>query len=782
VNDVTSGTTKEPQKHPAPELTLTHLDTLPTLTPIAVKLLEITSDNDSSAQDVVNALRGDQSLTAKILSVANSAAMGVREKVPTLDRAVVLLGFKAIRSITLAITVFEWLAAEQPARGKRHFDRTEFWKHSLGVACAARRLAAHRSALGIDPEEAFVAGLLHDLGKVALDVVFPKAYERVTAQAEETRADIADCERAILGIDHTVAGRHLVKRWGLPRFLHDVIWLHHVSAKTLTDSVASPGLIALVQLANVFVREQRIGHSGNYAFYEPSTQLAGELGFAEAEIDAISRDVVSDVAEYASLLGLDRETPETLYLRSLTRANAELSRLNTELLSGNRRLTAAARYFKGITQFDRQLSALSDLTAVVAAIADAAVTALQRDQLTAFGVHDQRAAVELCCIGGGQGARESTTERLTEEMREWLQEPGDVIGATIARAPFAVRSMVASVATELGKGECWLLPIVHDEQVIGGIVLVSPRDERAELAPEVEELRSFLASLGLALGRANAQAAARRLSEDLAESNRRLQQMQAEVLRTRALSMIAEMAAGAGHELNGPLTVISGRAQMLMEKVADPELRRSLEQIHNKAHECAQIVTELMDFARPHPPRLGETDLGSLLAEVRDAWLERSALPASRLQVDLPDDSQPADLPQVLVDREQIRRVLDEVLRNAVDAIAENDGAIAIHWRAGAAEPVHVARGAAYAGLSAEPAATRWVEITVRDTGCGMSPAVAQRVFDPFFSHRSAGRGRGLGLARAHRIIEAHGGRIWVTSQPGEGTAFHIMLPQAAGE
>ncbi len=782
MNDVASGTTAESQEHRAPELTLAHLDSLPTLAAVAVRLLQVTSDSNSSARDVVSALRGDQSLTAKILSVANSAAMGAREKVPTLDRAVVLLGFKAIRSIALAVKVFEWLADDEPSRRERSFQRAEFWKHSLAVACAARRLACQRPQLEIEPEEAFVAGLLHDLGKVALDAVFPKAYERAAAQAQETRSDIADCERAILGVDHTVAGRHLAKRWGLPRFLQDVTWLHHVSAKTLMDSVASPRLIAAVQLADVLIREQRIGDSGNHAFYEPSSRLAEDLGFTAAEMDAISRAVVGEVAEYASVVGLDRETPETLYLKSLTRANAELSRLNTELLGSNRRLTAAARYFKGITQFDQQLSASSDLAAVVAAIADATLTVLQRSQVTAFAVHHRRSAIEVCCAGGETGECRSTTERLTEEMREWLQEPGDAMGVTVVRAPFGVRSLLASVAVPPGKGECWLLPIVHDGQMAGGIVFWSPRDERAELSHEIGELRSFLASLGLALGRANAQAAARRLSEDLADSNRRLQQMQVEVLRTRALSMIAEMAAGAGHELNGPLTVISGRAQMLMDKVTDTELRRSLEQIHNKAHECAQIVTELMDFARPHPPKLSPTDLGALLTEVRDAWRERSGLPASRFHVDLPEGAPPAGLPQVLVDRAQIRRVLDEVLKNAADAVADNEGTIAIHWQAGVSDPVGAARAAAHAGLAAEPVPTRWVEITVRDTGCGMSPAVAQRVFDPFFSHRSAGRGRGLGLARAHRIVEAHGGRIWVVSQPGEGTTFHIMLPQAVGE
>ena len=77
------------------------------------------------------------------------------------------------------------------------------------------------------------------------------------------------------------------------------------------------------------------------------------------------------------------------------------------------------------------------------------------------------------------------------------------------------------------------------------------------------------------------------------------------------------------------------------------------------------------------------------------------------------------------------------------------------------------------------PPATDWVEVAVRDTGIGMDPSVLQRAFDPFYSHRPAGRARGLGLAHAHRIIEAHGGRIWLQSRPDEGTTVHVVLPLA---
>ena len=774
MSNAASTITEDSHGRPTPELTLAHLDALPTLGPIAVKLLQVTSDDASSARDVVETLRGDQSLTAKIISLANSPLMGGGGKIASLDRAVVLLGFKTIRAMVLTVRVFECLGADDAGDDDDGFNRTEFWKHSLAVACASRRLAEARPELNIEPEEAFVAGLLHDLGKVALDAVFPKAYARAALRARKTRSELADCERAVLGVDHSVAGRHVAKHWSLPKSLREAIWLHHVAVESLTHLDASLQLVALVQFANTFTRERRIGHSGNFALYESSHHLGRRLGLADVDLDDLARKTVSDVAQYVSLLGLDQATPESLYFESLSSANAELGRANMELLTANRRMSAAARYFKSITQFDQQLDAQSDLAAVVDALASAAATALQRPRLVAFGFHNQRDVIEACYLSGGEQKSEHETMRTPENLADWLASPDEGLGAVLAPAPPTMRALLAPYLARASDERWWLLPILHDGRLAGGVLLCSPRNERSELAHEVEELRSFLSSLGLALGRANAQAAARRLSEDLAESNRRLQRMQAEVLRTRTLSIIAEMAAGAGHEMNGPLTVISGRAQLLEGRFDDPEVQKSLTQIHRKAHECARIVTDLMDFAKPHPPHPRAANLSELLTDAHDAWLERSGMAPSQMQLEL----LASDGPTVFVDPEQARTVLDEVLGNAVQAVESNNGMITISYQTDATGPWSTPEFGSVEGLENAETATNWVEIIVKDTGCGMHQNVLERIFDPFYSHRPAGRGRGLGLARAHRIVEAHGGRIWATSQPGDGAEFHITLPQ----
>jgi putative nucleotidyltransferase with HDIG domain len=751
------GLSVETSGRPNAELVLTHLDSLPTLSVIAVRVLQVTGDPSSDTKSLVSVLRGDQSLTTRILSIAGSSWAGVCAPVSTLEKAVPLLGFAAVRSIVLSVSVFDCFPVTDADPVTGAFDRARFWKHSLAVACVAQRLCAARPEMNIEPQDAFVAGLLHDIGKVALSAVFPKAYDRAASRVNESRGDIADAERAVLGADHTVAGRQLAERWRLPRMLQEVVWLHHLAAETLPSSVISREMISIVQLADTLAREQRVGYSGNHTFYENSPRLAARLGFSDKQVAEAVTELISDVEHHAELLGLHREGTETLYVQAMAQANRELGKLNTELALNGQRLAAGARYFRAITVFDKQLNAWSDPPAVVTAMVRAGATAFQRSHVAAFGLRDDRGTIDVCQARAEMTPGLCQSQSVNATLADWLREPGGILGTTVTRAPAVILAELDPLGPRPDAGTPWLVPIVHDGQVIGGLIYWSEADERSRLLEEQDDLRCFLASLGLALGRANAQAAARRLSDDLAEANRRLQQMQGELLRSRTLSMIAEMAAGAGHELNSPLTVISGRAQMLAATHEDPEARRALEMIQLKAHECSHIVSELMDFARPRSPTLDDVDLAEVLADARDTWLARHDYPAERLRLE-PWSAGPDDADTwIRGDREQLLAVFTELLDNAGEAVTGGGSIV----------------------MTCRPAvAPDFVEAIVRDTGCGMSPAVLQRAFDPFFSHRRAGRSRGLGLPRAFRIVEGHNGRIWLESIADQETTAHVLLPR----
>src|SRR5438034_35115 len=159
----------DPVREKRVELILQQLEELPTLPAVALRVLEVTSREDSSAKEVVELISSDVALSARILELVHRADAGVRGDVSSIERAVVLLGFDAVRSAVLAVSVFNTFSGAGRERTTQHFSIEEFWKHSVAVACCSELLAeelitTYGKDAGIDPSEALVCGLLRDLG------------------------------------------------------------------------------------------------------------------------------------------------------------------------------------------------------------------------------------------------------------------------------------------------------------------------------------------------------------------------------------------------------------------------------------------------------------------------------------------------------------------------------------------------------------------------------------------------------------------------------------------
>src|SRR5688572_16868427 len=312
------------------ELILQQLEELPTLPAVAVKVLELTGSDDSSAKDVVAVIQNDPPLTARILQLVHRADVGVRGEVTSVARAVMLLGFEAVRSAVLAVSVFDTFtkAKDSPHSG---FDRDEFWKHSVAVACCAALLAQNSGAGAppassssnqqdergrgahatqtqatqkVDASEAFVCGLLHDVGKIALDAVLPKSFAKVVEAADLLRGNIADVERQVIGLDHMVVGKRLAEKWQLPAMIRDCIWLHGQIPSALPANVRNPRIVNLVTLADLLVREQHLGYSGNYVFAPSRQSLIDAVGVTPDAVQSIMQQLVEYIEPRARALGL----------------------------------------------------------------------------------------------------------------------------------------------------------------------------------------------------------------------------------------------------------------------------------------------------------------------------------------------------------------------------------------------------------------------------------------------------------------------------------------------
>ncbi len=216
------------------------------------------------------------------------------------------------------------------------------------------------------------------------------------------------------------------------------------------------------------------------------------------------------------------------------------------------------------------------------------------------------------------------------------------------------------------------------------------------------------------------------------------------------LEALREFAYGAGHEINNPLANIAARAQALLVDEQDPERRRRLATIVDQAFRARDMIGGLMVFARPPRPQPAATPLAEIVRSVIEPLQATAAARGLRLEY------APAPTPlEVLVDAGQAVEALRAVVLNAIEAV-EDGGRVTI--------------GVREAGEA--------VEVEVADDGRGMDAATLRRAFDPFFSGREAGRGIGLGLPKAWRLVELNGGTVAVDSRPGGGTRVALTLPR----
>ena len=221
-------------------------------------------------------------------------------------------------------------------------------------------------------------------------------------------------------------------------------------------------------------------------------------------------------------------------------------------------------------------------------------------------------------------------------------------------------------------------------------------------------------------------------------------------LEAEKLEAMAEFAAGAGHEINNPLTVISGRAQLLLREETDPERQHALALISAQAMRVYEMIADMMLFARPPRPDVQSVELVQLIDQVIAGVLPRS----TRQETTVCRTGEPGPI-LIQADPVQIEVAFRAMCQNAIEALGSG--------------------GRIEMAVAQDKRETR---ITISDDGPGIKPEEHRHLFDPFYSARQAGRGLGLGLSKAWRIVTNHGGQIDVSSQPNHGATFTVTLPR----
>lgn len=280
---------------------LARIDDLPPLPAVAARVMSMSEDDRTSAMDLAQVLATDQALTAKLIRISNSAYYGFARRTSTVREAVVMLGFKQVRQVAVGASLMNAFAG----RKSEAFDIDLFWGHSVAVAVAAEALA--KKSFAVKPEDAFTAGILHDIGRLVLRQVMPAEFNEAVVMARGGGISLGEAELLTTGYAHDEIGRALGETWKFPGHLVEAVQCHHDD--TLTP--ANDGLAGVVAQANRLML-----HYGLFCGYDlpggEVAELTPDLEHVESACGGIERVLNRAFSFIESASG----SPETWYARA----------------------------------------------------------------------------------------------------------------------------------------------------------------------------------------------------------------------------------------------------------------------------------------------------------------------------------------------------------------------------------------------------------------------------------------------------------------------------------
>jgi len=275
------------------------IEKLPPLPFVINKLLEEINDEKSNASRLADIISQDQTLTARVLRLVNSAFYGFQKRISTISHAVIILGFNSIKSLALGLSIVKYFSESKISNA----NLVLFWEHNIGTAITSKYIMAQRNSS--NSEEAFVGGLLHDIGKLILLLNFGNLYLPFVLNSFDISVDILGIENMRFGTDHCKVGKTLVEKWQLPDSLRDMIFFSHDPEiienhreKEIFQSACA------IYISNVLTKIY-LDNKYILSFDDPQFhRIRGYLNVKDEELLNIYRSIKKDIAEVKNFLGI----------------------------------------------------------------------------------------------------------------------------------------------------------------------------------------------------------------------------------------------------------------------------------------------------------------------------------------------------------------------------------------------------------------------------------------------------------------------------------------------
>lgn len=695
---------------------------------VLLRFLTVVEDDRASVAELATLVGLDPALSARFLTVANSPALRRDKEIISLEQCMVTLGTRLARTLAACLAIQSVFAR---TAGEVQYDFRGFWKHSLRMAEMARAIAAKINYDAI--EEAFLAGLLHDVGLLLLLGSVGDRYGDLLQKSID-EAVLSDIEKPMIGTDHPAVGAWLVDQWKLSSFMSDAILFHHKSLIEITDADTLSKIVWSAHIISTFndnLDLASVAHTPDFA------AVTSMLGIDVDAVKVIRDQSVEHVAAIAEALGIAESDHAGMLPVPAIPFEACRARLNYNDPIHSQ-LDEIVRDMALMQSLQHDLTSMCGEEDIYIAIKESAKILFGLGRLAFLIVNPETGILS--------GANFMGQSPLLKRLEIRLDSGSSLAAAVVAGdrphatldndRPAAVSLVDVQIAHILDTEGVLYVPMRIRERRIGVMAYGISVLQHSRIQKRLAWMTNFANLAAISI---NAWQETRNSEEQIEASVTSRFEMQAR----RVV-----------HEAGNPLAIIKNYLKIVAQKIpGEANILQEFGILREEIDRVSTILQRLNSLSATTPAN-GTVDVNGIIEGMLSLY-GSSLFSSCGIAIDKNLD--PA-LPPVSGDRDSIKQILLNIWKNAAEALSVG-GRVTI----GTKGPVTKNR-------------RDFIEITLGDSGPGLPPDVRQRLFQPLEHNRRPGHS-GLGLSIVATLVEQLEGAISCQSDAGQGTTFTIQLP-----
>ncbi len=686
---------------------------LPQLPQVMLRLIKACNNEKTSIEELTGIISTDPSLVSRLLQIIGSPYVNLPKEVNSIKTAVVYLGIDTIRNIAISTSAMHFFKMSKAVKA---FDTIRFWYHSYKCAVIARQVAEENGYSS--PDEFFLAGLLHDIGRLVLIQNFPEDYKTILETAT-TEKQILLSEIKTFDTDSPQVSAWLFSQWNLNPLISDAVLFINESTEQIESALSH---VKILYISNILANADAI---------EKIPEVLTLTDIPQQRLEQIAISAEEEVATISKSLGINLdETEKSIYEDSITAEIKDLA-----LFFGTLQNLLQAKDVESVLDVTQHgLKILFHVPRVFYFLLDE-----KKSILTGFCSSQDKSHKIIRSIAIPLSGRSSLPVTCMHE-----QAVQNSLKKDDSRKPAISDHQIIRLLETEGM---YCVPIYSSDKALGVMVLGVDEKTAQDLDNNKSLMKLFSKQAGVCL------------------QSIRFYNEYALHIHEKKMEAYATLTDKVIHEINNPISIIKNYIETLGLKLPDKHpAQTELSVIGEEMSRVAGLLDRLRSFSRPRIEGFEPVDMNQLCQSILEI-LKKSILMPKQIEAALSVDP---ELPKIKTDPNGLKQILINLIKNASEAL-DKGGKITVSTRF-LAESAKIM-------IDEKKRIPGSIEIEVSDDGPGIDEKIRETLFEPYITTKEGTSNSGLGLSIVHSIVKELNGRIRCLSEKGKGTRFIITLP-----